>query len=381
MTCVNVATSDDAMERHSVRDLFLGFEQLEVIRDLLLSGSPVRARMALILLDGLADAMLFRRLEDLYDASEMPVARKLWKMPHYTRKTRLRARQYFSRRVELARQRVPSLFGNEAEWLSDDDATVLRVCHSYRNVAYHEDSHNPNVISSIARMQFGVVARLLAHMQPSGVMRSLPSETRVQQLAEWGYEPGTWLNDREAADAVANHLSGAVALDTSLLSVTFADDLEDRADALREDVRFLSENAVDEPERLIEGAELATFYSADEELLELQDQFDPYWLGGDQSESGGVSQESMDRVFAAVNRHYERMNELERQHTRRVTLRLIDEATETAERLRSMTEPTRMLVTYREVDFPLSELESYVGQVVEAVDREIERQDDIRRGK
>lgn len=34
------------MRNASVRDLFLGFEQLEVIRDLLLSSSPVKARMA-----------------------------------------------------------------------------------------------------------------------------------------------------------------------------------------------------------------------------------------------------------------------------------------------------------------------------------------------
>lgn len=43
-------------------------------RELRLSGSAVRARMALVLLDAIADSLIYRRLQDLYSTSEEPLA-------------------------------------------------------------------------------------------------------------------------------------------------------------------------------------------------------------------------------------------------------------------------------------------------------------------
>lgn len=326
--------------------------------------------------------MLFRRLEDLYEASETPWLRRLGDMQVYPRKTRRRAREGFNRRVELARHRIPSLFGSEEEWLTEDDASVLKVCHAYRNLAYHEDTHNPNVIASIARMHYAVVARLFAHLQPAGVSTGSTSKARIEQLAKWGYETGSMLNVREAADVVAEHISDALPVDPSKLRDILAEDLEERAESVREDVRFLAENTVIDPARIVEGAELSAYYSADEELLELQDQFDPYWLV-EQDNEGVPREDLIERAREAVALHRERMDELEREHQQRVTLGLIDQADRTASRLRRIptTNTTRMLVTYQQVDSPLFELERYVRTAVYDVDREIQRQIDIERGK
>lgn len=79
-------------------------------------------------------------------------------------------------------------------------------------------------------------------------------------------------------------------------------------------------------------------------------------------------------------RYRERMDELEREHKQRVSLDLIGRATRVAERLRRLNEPSRILVTYYDVDEPLSELERYVHEAVLALDREIQHQIDLARG-
>ena len=117
-------------------DLFVALEQLEAIRDLLLANSPVKDRMALILLDALADALLFRRLEQIYEATEEPFLRH--KMPRFSRQDRFVARQRFNRRVEIARQatELDRWVGDGEELITESDAAILKVGHSYRNGAY-----------------------------------------------------------------------------------------------------------------------------------------------------------------------------------------------------------------------------------------------------
>lgn len=160
------------------------------------------------------------------------------------------------------------------------------------------------------------------------------------------------LNVRAAADAVAERFVSELPVRSADLREVFADDLEERAESLRDGVRFLADNTVSDPAKIVEGAELSAYYSADEELLELQDQFDLFAL----VESGVTepSEEWIKRAQEAMVRHRERMNELERQHNQRVTLGLIDRA---------------------------STLEGYVEEAVFAVDREIQRQIDIAGGK
>lgn len=105
--------------------------------------------MALILLDGLADAMLFRRLQQLYEAAEEPILKH--KMPRFSTRERNLARQRFNKRVEIARRptELDGWLGDGEPLISDADAIVLKVGHSYRNDAYHEDAHNAFVVPSV----------------------------------------------------------------------------------------------------------------------------------------------------------------------------------------------------------------------------------------
>jgi hypothetical protein len=87
------------------------------------------------------------------------------------------------------------------------------------------------------------------------------------------------------------------------------------------------------------------------------------------------------RADAALKLYRERMDELEREHKQRVSLDLLDRATRTATRLRGISETRKILVAYQDVERPLAELEGYVDEAVRALDREIQRQIDLARGK
>jgi hypothetical protein len=106
---------------------FLGLEQLEVCRELLLVDTPAKARMAVILLDGLVDALLYRHLEDLYRASEEPFTRA--EMPRYPRKLRREAKMQFDVRVELAAQTTywDQIWRDGTALVDDLDRAVLEA--------------------------------------------------------------------------------------------------------------------------------------------------------------------------------------------------------------------------------------------------------------
>jgi hypothetical protein len=360
-------------------DLFLALEQLEAIRDLLLANSAVKDRMALILLDALADALLFRRLEQIYEATEEPHLR--YKMPRFSRQDRFAARQRFNRRVEIARQvtELDGWVGDGDELISESDAAILKVGHSYRNGAYHEGALNPYVTATIARVLFGAVGRLVARTEQPGVAVGSLLQRRIDQLAGWGYETGPMLELRPAAEVVTERFASELAVETSELRELLADDLEGRVESLRSDVVFLGESGVD-PAKIIEGVELWSHYGADEQLLELQAQFDPFAIY-EARERGETSDDVAARADAALKRYRERMDELEREHKQRVSLDLLYRATSSATRVRAMSETRKILVDYQDVERPLAELEGYVDEAVRALDREIQRQIDIARGK
>lgn len=361
-------------------DLFLALEQLEAIRELLRTKSSVRARMALILLDGLADSLLFRRLERIYEASEEPWLRG--EMPVFPSRERSLARQRFNRRVEIARRptELDRWVGDGAPLIDDADAAVLKVGHSYRNGAYHQGVHNEYVIASVARVLFGAVARLAARMQRPGLSVGPTSAADIDQLARWGYETGSMLDICAAADSVVGGFITELEIDANELRELLADDLESRVDSLRRDIGFLEENGTMEPANVIKGIELWWHYRADEELLELEQQADPFRLARE-SGLGEPTEQLVDQTRRALIRYRERMDELESAHKQRVSLDLVKRATRVAGRLRRLGDSSRILVTYHEVDEPLTELERYVDHAVMVLDREIQLQIDIRRGK
>ena len=128
------------------------------------------------------------------------------------------------------------------------------------------------------------------------------------------------LEFRAAADAVTEEFAADLSVDALEFRETLADDLEARVESLRSDVRFLAESGTD-PAKIVEGVELWSQYGADEELLDLQAQFDPFVV----AEAAGLDEPTDDLVEQtqkALVRYRERMEELEHEHEQRVSLDL-----------------------------------------------------------
>lgn len=126
-------------------------EILDTCQGLVRSSSPVKIRLAIVLLDNLAEVLM-------YHAGNAPIE-------HDAFSKRLTPAQY----SPSDRERFQRDFRGKIWFLSEkssllpaDDATVLRVAHAYRNAAFHRDEHNHHANKIIVVLLFGVTCRLLS---------------------------------------------------------------------------------------------------------------------------------------------------------------------------------------------------------------------------
>jgi hypothetical protein len=144
-------------------------EQLEMIRGLLDRGSGVDAKVSIILLDNVADSLMYRRcLQEFEKDSELAMIRR----PRFTPAKQSEALWDFKTKVNLL---------NGVGFMSAEDAAVLKIGHSYRNAAYHRDSHNPRVTNELGRLLFAAVSSLFRSYYDNGV-------------SSGGFAPEQWLS-------------------------------------------------------------------------------------------------------------------------------------------------------------------------------------------
>ena len=121
---------------------------LEAVRELLGTQTHARVRLALVALDGLAEAFMFRLCSELFSRDEF-YARIV--PPRFSRKQKNAAS--FRHPAKLSLLREEGLIGSE-------DVAVLDVAHGYRNRAVHHDVHNPRAGLAISALLIGAVGRL-----------------------------------------------------------------------------------------------------------------------------------------------------------------------------------------------------------------------------
>jgi hypothetical protein len=141
----------------SIERLRLLTEQLEMIRRLLDNDSPVDVKVAIILLDNVADSLMYRYcLQEFESDSAISIVIK----PRFTLKKRDEALRDFKAKANLL---------NSIAVLTREDSMILKIGHSYRNAAYHRDSHNPRVTNKLGRLLFVSVCNLFTSYYKNGV--------------------------------------------------------------------------------------------------------------------------------------------------------------------------------------------------------------------
>ena len=355
----------------------LALEQLRLCRDLLLDGSPAKARMAVILLDGLADAFLYRRLERLYDLSESDFVG----IGPFPKEMRRQARLDFGTRLRLCADPTGDAFvsGGRGPLVTTDTAVVLRVGHSYRNAAYHRDRHNPATIGAVGRLFFTAVADLFVRSQRTGYASGGFPDSQLARLRELDVPmQGSSVAWREAAGGLAHELGAGLEVAHEDLVNLLATDLEERADAIDELVADVP-GGPDNLDSLMASLEFQDVHGADEKLLVLRERRDP--VRRSILRSLPLTQELRDEAAEADRAYGQRLGELTRTWHARATMRTLDDARAVAERLDRDRDTLRILTTYQEMDGTLDILEDYSLRAVLEIDRYVDMQIEAMRGR
>jgi hypothetical protein len=126
-------------------------EILETCQSFISSSSQVKIRLSLILLDNLAEVLMYYKGNELIEDDKFS---KKFIAAKYSPSDCERFNKDFAGKVWFLSEKT-NLF-------TIDDATILRIGHAYRNAAFHRDEHNPQATAVIVVLVFAVACRLLA---------------------------------------------------------------------------------------------------------------------------------------------------------------------------------------------------------------------------
>jgi hypothetical protein len=362
----------------------LAAEQLVLCRELLLSSSAPRHRMAVILLDSLADALLFRRMEEAFRDSDQAWFR--YSLPHYSAKKREKARRHFKERLKLVRDpSADTVLGGHPPVVTEADIDVLTIGHSYRNAAYHRDRH-PAVVATIGKLFFQSVGALLVNSQWPGGARSI-TEEEANRLRSVGVDPdaGSYglrmLDFRATAEGLVSSMSSRMTVPVSKVAEEFADDLKLRVEEVEDNIDYLSDGRGKMEESLERLEFRASLGDDDTELMRLKDARDllgrKIWKIGPSE----ATRELYEQRARAADAYAKRFIELwgAREKTKGTLDRLAD-IRKVSERLPRKRSSAVILRTYSQADEELSVIEGYIDEAVAAFDDHVNNEVDRLRG-
>ena len=142
--------SDLKNDWDSFEELHVAVEQLELCQRLLRTRSHSKARAAVILLDHVADALMYRICS--YDFGHEEFLEMVIP-PAVPKEKREKILYRFEEKLSYTAQ-IKKL-------ISGDESTVLTIAHRVRNFAYHRNYHNPSTIGIVGRILFKTVCGIL----------------------------------------------------------------------------------------------------------------------------------------------------------------------------------------------------------------------------
>lgn len=357
-------------------------EQLAVCRELLASGSVPKARMAIILLDQLADALIFRRCELAYSIWDD----RTWLRQHhprYGRAEKNRARRNFGRRIEIAQVLDRHFPGNpEDPMIRDGDAAILRIAHRYRNLAHHRDRHNPRVMPVLARVLFRAVINMWirGYRQGSAVahsgIRARLAEVGIEGLGSSSDPAGfsqrdEWLNFREDAVRVHTALLPEVEIEDENVRLVLAVDLNDRIGELLSGIDYLPDGR-ERMNGLVEWFQFWDTHGSDDELIEMEAARDVVGRLVAEGESRRAEIEA--EVTAANARYLTRLETLRREWNPKPATDVIANANTATGKLMDNQTLEESLLLYEPVDRDLDGVERVIRDAIYQFDEWVNMQ-------
>jgi hypothetical protein len=343
----------------SVEKFRLFVEQLEMIRRLLDTKSPIDSKVAIILLDNVGDALMYRRFVQEFDEDSYLA---VIKRPRFTLSKRIEILQDFKAKVN-------ALAG--LKFINLEDASVLKIGHSYRNAAYHRDVHNPRVTNEIARILFDSVSSLFNAYYKNG------ASVGGIHLEAWGLSnygvTGNFISFESASTTVIRKLRHGISITLVEARTALQNDIESR---LRKLDCEIAKIPIIGPESLDEGLKQAEFseeHPREEFLQELRELNYRITLG------------QGDRIAAKEYRSAEALAQRRRRKAYSDFVPICSSVllarlkrSQTLRKARSM---SALLFGYQDLDTKVSRFEVSIEQIAIAFDRAVQLEIDLRRGK
>ena len=309
-------------------------EQLEEAGRLLDKGTPTYARLALMLLDNLADVFMFTRIRH-----EFAFDSRSWRVgpPKYSAEKRKKIMAKFAKKVSF-------LFA-ELQVLDFDDGEILKVGHQFRNEAYHRGEVREAIILDVVKSYLGVVGRLIPLLWTGSYAYSGDEVPRF--LEKYGLD--------------ASHI------DEDILGTLCTSILSGRTCTAEELAGTLSQDLLRRVEDFLEGLDILAqdgyIGGPSEEVLKGL-QFHQYFLEEYQAPDGNDHD-------SFVKYHKDRKEWL-KAYRPPVTLAVIEHWKRKAERIHKCSRPGASLRDYSNLDRDIHPLEDLVDEAIAYCEMEID---------
>jgi len=239
----------------TVVQLELTVVQLEEAKRFIQTDTVPHLRLALLLLDNAAEVLMHRAVQEELAYSDWhrewhaQMAAFLRRKPDDDGKTRHRLSQLAARIIpEKRKHKLGKYYNEKVDFLSQElhhmsvpVARVLKHIHDYRNEAYHNDRIRPDSIRPAVLILFDVVCTLLATLRQHAAMswHAGDSEAWLERygVSWFGY------NADEIQAAISRALRLGLPLDTDDIRAALATHLTSRLDGIDDSIKFIAQNA------------------------------------------------------------------------------------------------------------------------------------------
>jgi len=158
-------------------DFELVVEQLEEAARLASIDSPLKCRRALILLDNLAEILIYRFCRERY-REDFAFVHAL--PPKLSRSRWFEVLDGYPERLNACHSKFDLI--NRTDW------PILRIGHRYRNASYHRDFHNKAALTILAKLMQEAVCRLFSSVHANGRSVGESLYERTGFLAPYGLQ-------------------------------------------------------------------------------------------------------------------------------------------------------------------------------------------------
>ena len=336
--------------------------------------------MALIVLDSLADRLLYEHAEAYFGAAES----MSWQRDRqYPREKRSQILRDFGSKVSLALiDRDPFPYPNAL--LDSLDAEIFRVAHRYRNAGHHGGKHNDALTGPLGCIYAAAISRAFSRSAES-YSRGGMDDSLLTELDRFNWrDPRTdsgFFSPGPASERITAEIILPIAVEVQDLARSLEADLERRSAGVGKLLDGLRGRGL--PDELIAsfltGAQHWAAHRADSRLIQLTEAKHRLI-----SEVGG-RENPPDTLIDAYRQNETAIDcrtvELTATTNVRFDLHSAERVRRLASRLGSERSPATLLQRYQHLDQELEQLENAVDWVVTEWDRHVEHQIEIARGK